>query len=60
MAPEVVPVEWEVATDDRMGQIVQRGTVGATPAFAHGRAREVENLEPGRWCTCTVSARAAR
>ncbi|PYO11175.1 MAG: alkaline phosphatase [Candidatus Rokuibacteriota bacterium] len=49
MPPEVVPVEWEVATDDRMGWIVQRGIVGATPAFAHSVHVEVENLEPGRW-----------
>ena len=49
MPPEVVPVEWEVATDDRMGRIVQRGIVGATPAFAHALHVEVENLEPGRW-----------
>jgi len=49
MPPEVVQVEWEVATDDRMGRIVQRGLVGATPAFAHAVHVEVENLEPGRW-----------
>src|SRR5437870_1293554 len=49
MPPEVVPLEWEVATDDRMGRIVQRGIVGATPAFAHSVHVEVENLEPGRW-----------
>ena len=49
MPPEVVQVEWEVATDDRMGRIVQRGIVGATPEFAHSVHVEVENLEPGRW-----------
>ena len=49
MPSEVVPVEWEVASDDRMGQIIQHGTVGATPAFAHAVHVEVENLEPGRW-----------
>ena len=49
MPPEVVPVEWDVATDDRMTRIVQRGVIGATPAFAHAVHVEVEGLEPGRW-----------
>ena len=49
MPPEVVPVEWEVATDERVGRVVQRGVAGATPAFAHAVHVEVENLEPGRW-----------
>ena len=46
MPPEVVPVEWEVATDEGMGRIVQRGVAGATPAFAHAVHVEVEGLEP--------------
>jgi len=49
MSPEVVPVEWEVASDDRMGQVVQRGTATATPEWAHSVHVEVEGLEPGRW-----------
>jgi len=49
MPAEVVPVEWELATDDRMTRIVQRGVIGATPAFAHAVHVEVEGLEPGRW-----------
>jgi alkaline phosphatase D len=49
MPPEVVPVEWEVATDERMGQVVQRGTAAATPEWAHAVHVEVEGLEPGRW-----------
>ncbi|PYM94285.1 MAG: alkaline phosphatase [Candidatus Rokuibacteriota bacterium] len=49
MPPEVVAVEWEVATDERMGQIVQRGTASAEPSFAHSVHVEVEGLEPGRW-----------
>ena len=35
MPPEVVGVEWEVATDDRMATVVRRGTVAATPEWAH-------------------------
>ena len=49
MSPEVVPVEWEVASDERMGQVVQRGTATATPEWAHSVHVEVEGLEPGRW-----------
>src|SRR5215510_13474553 len=49
MPPEVVSVAWEVATDERMGRIVQRGVAAATPAFAHAVHVEVEGLEPARW-----------
>src|SRR5262245_15265605 len=31
MPTEVVSVEWEVATDERMGRVVQKGVIGATP-----------------------------
>src|SRR2546428_553457 len=49
MPLEAVPVEWEVATDDRMAHVVQRGTTAATPSFAHAVHVEVDDLEPGRW-----------
>ncbi len=49
MPAEVVPVDWEVATDERMGRIVRRGVAAATPAFAHAVHVEVEGLEPARW-----------
>jgi len=49
LPPEAVPVEWEVATDERMGRIVQRGVAAATPPFAHAVHVEVEGLEPARW-----------
>src|SRR5690349_685166 len=49
MPPEVVSCEWEVASDERMTKITQRGVVGATPAFAHAVHVEVEGLEPARW-----------
>jgi alkaline phosphatase D len=45
----VVGVEWEVATDERMSQVVQKGTAAATPEWAHAVHVEVEGLEPGRW-----------
>jgi alkaline phosphatase D len=46
---EAVPVEWEVAADERMGRIVQRGTTAATPEWAHCVHVEVDGLEPARW-----------
>ena len=49
MPPEVVGVEWEIATDERMGTVVQRGTAAATPEWAHAVHVEVDGLEPGRW-----------
>jgi alkaline phosphatase D len=49
MAPEAVPVEWEVATDERLARVVQRGVASATPSFAHAVHVEVDNLEPARW-----------
>jgi alkaline phosphatase D len=49
MPREVVPVEWEVAADERMSQVVRRGTASAAPAWAHAVHVEVDGLEPGRW-----------
>src|SRR5262245_28606513 len=49
MSPDVVMVDWEVASDDRMGQIVRRGTAAATAAWEHSVHVEVDELEPGRW-----------
>lgn len=49
MPPDAIPVEWEVATDDRMSQVVQRGVATATPAWAHAVHVEVDQLEPARW-----------
>ena len=49
MPREVVAVEWEVASDERMGTIVRRGTTSATPEWAHSVHVEVAGLEPGRW-----------
>ncbi len=49
MAPEVIPVRWEVAKDERMGQIVAAGTSYATSEWAHSVHVEVAGLEPARW-----------
>jgi alkaline phosphatase D len=39
MPLEVVSVEWEVATDDRMGTVVQRGVIGRSSRVRARRAR---------------------
>jgi alkaline phosphatase D len=43
-----VPVQWEVATDERMGKIVRRGTEYATAEWAHSLRIEVSGLDAGR------------
>jgi len=48
MPPDAVPVEWEVATDDRMSQVVQKGVASATSAWAHAIHVQVDRLEPAR------------
>ncbi len=48
MAPEPVDVTWELASDERMQQVVRRGTAAAVPEFAHSLHVEIDGLEPGR------------
>jgi len=45
---ETLDVIWEVATDDRMGTIVQSGTVQALPALGHAVHVELRGLPSGR------------
>ncbi len=49
MPREAIAVEWEVASDERMSQIVQRGRAAAALEWAHAVHVEVDGLEPGRW-----------
>lgn len=44
-----VPVEWQIATDENMRQIVYRGTEMAVPEFGHSVHVEVRGLQPARW-----------
>lgn len=46
MAP--VPVDWEVASDDRFRTIVAKGTEPARPELAHSVHVAVGGLQPGR------------
>ena len=48
MSPSAVPVDWEIATDPRMQQVIQRCTEEADPRFAHSLHVECRGLEPGR------------
>ncbi len=49
MPAELIEVRWELASDEGMKQIVQRGTTVATPQLGHAVHIEADGLEPGRW-----------
>jgi alkaline phosphatase D len=49
MPAENVEVSWQVAKDEKMTQVVARGTAVATPELAHSVHIEVAGLEPDRW-----------
>jgi len=42
-------MNWEVATDDKMKNVVASGTDFLVPAWAHSMHVEVKGLEPDRW-----------
>jgi alkaline phosphatase D len=48
MPQEVIPVEWAVASDEKMHTVVQHGTDYATPEWAHSIHVEPSGLDPGR------------
>ncbi|HKZ04142.1 MAG TPA: alkaline phosphatase D family protein [Methylomirabilota bacterium] len=48
MGPDPVTVEWEVATDEGMQQVVQHGVATAAPARAHSLHVEVAGLDAER------------
>ncbi|MDZ8140873.1 MAG: alkaline phosphatase D family protein [Nostoc sp. DedQUE04] len=49
MPPYNVPVQWQIATDEKMRQVVHSGTQMATPEFGHSVHVEVQGLQPARW-----------
>ena len=49
MAPEVVPVRWEIARDEKFAHLAASGTAYAAPDWAHSVHVEVNGLEPARW-----------
>lgn len=46
--PSPVAVEWELGTDEALRTVVRRGTVDATPDWAHSVHVEVTGLTPAR------------
>lgn len=46
---QTIPVEWSVATDEKMKRIVRRGTAQANSALGHSIHVEAGGLEPSRW-----------
>lgn len=49
MPRQNVPVQWLIAADENMRQVVRSGTTMATPEFAHSVHVEVQGLRPARW-----------
>src|SRR4029450_1813476 len=49
MPRDLVQIDWQVASDERMSKIVKRGHAVASPELAHCVHVEVRGLEPGRW-----------
>jgi alkaline phosphatase D len=48
MPQQSMPVRWQIATDQSMKSIVQKGTVLASPTLGHSVHVEVVGLQPGR------------
>ena len=48
MAPETIPVRWEIARDEAMQDIAASGVSYATPQWAHSVHVEVAGLQPAR------------
>jgi alkaline phosphatase D len=49
MSAEPVDVSWQIAADEKMSRVVQRGTATARPEWAHSVHVDVAGLEPARW-----------
>jgi len=48
MPGRIVPVQWEIALDEKFGKVVKRGTERALPEEAHTVHADVRGLEPHR------------
>jgi len=49
MPGDAVEVAWQVAEDEQMTKVVQKGTTVASPDWAHSVHVEVAGLKPDRW-----------
>ncbi len=59
MPSQAVTVKWEVAADEQMKEIVQRGSAVASPELGHSVHVEVKGLKPARWYWYRFSAGSA-
>jgi alkaline phosphatase D len=49
LPPETIEVQWEIARDEAMRDVVRRGDAVATPQLGHSLHVEAGGLEPDRW-----------
>lgn len=49
MPAQAVTVKWEIAADDQMKEVVQRGSAVASPELGHSVHAEVQGLKPAQW-----------
>ena len=49
LPPEIIDVQWEIARDEAMKDVVRRGNTVASPQLGHSVHAEVDGLEPDRW-----------
>ncbi|MBS1826384.1 MAG: alkaline phosphatase D family protein [Acidobacteria bacterium] len=56
MNPEAVAVDYRVASDEKMANIVRKGKVTASPDLAHSVHVDVTGLKPGAWYYYQFSA----
>lgn len=49
MEPDMIHIEWQVASDEKFSNIIRKGGVRAVPELAHSAHVDVRGLEPGRW-----------
>lgn len=49
MPDEAIEVSWQIADDEAMTRVVQRGETAAVPEWGHSVHVEVQGLQPDRW-----------
>jgi len=60
LAPQSIPVRWELAADEAMRKPIASGTAYASAAWAHAVHVEVSGLEPAHWYWYRFTAGDAR
>ncbi|HEX7377171.1 MAG TPA: PhoD-like phosphatase N-terminal domain-containing protein, partial [Pirellulales bacterium] len=49
MPDEAIEVSWQIADDEAMTRVVQKGVTAAVPEWGHSVHVEVQGLQPDRW-----------